>query len=158
MIARVELHPALLLAATPARIDDWRLAVHALVEDVDPADPAALSLFVDFSSDGVLFVWLRAGSAVARTPVPDVALARHLDEYEAICRRLASLDEDSGGQRLEALDMAKKLAHDDAARTLGALCAPIAPDHATCRRLFTLVFELRVDTTALGRARRPHRP
>lgn len=157
MIARVDLHPSLLQAAAPARIDDWRVAVHALVDDVDATHPDALTLFVDVEPDGLLLVWLRSGTAVARTPVRDAALRRHLDEYESVCRRLASLDEDAGGQRLLALDMAKKLAHDDAARTLRALCEPVAPDHATCRRLFTLVFVLRVDTTTFGLAHRRHR-
>ncbi len=156
MIARIDLHPSLLAAASPPRIEDWRLAVHALVEDAEPADEAALSLFVDVDPGGLLLVWLRAGAAIARTSTPDHDLARHLEEYGSICQRLASLDEDSGGQRLEALDMAKKLAHDDAARTLRALCEPVELDHAVWRRLFTLVFALRVDTTALQRAHRRH--
>ncbi|MCC6646291.1 MAG: UPF0262 family protein [Polyangiaceae bacterium] len=155
MIGRVDLHPAL-AAADAARLDERRLAIQALVEDVDAADPSTLALFVDVAPDGLLLVWLRGGEALARTPVSDASLRRHLDEYEAVCRRLGSLDEDSAGQRLEALDMAKKLAHDDAARTLAALCQPVAIDHATCRRLFTLVFGLRVDTTRLGRAHRAH--
>ena len=156
MIARIDLHPDLVQAASASRIDEWRVAIHALVDDATLGVEGPVSLFVDRDPGGLMIVWLRDGTAVARTPVLTSALARHLDEYESVCRQLAALDEGAGGQRLEALDMAKKLAHDDAARTLRALVEPIAPDHATSRRLFTLVFELLVDTSRLHLAHRRH--
>lgn len=156
MITRIDLHPELVRAASPARADEWRLSIHALVDDATLDGGESVSLFVDVEPDGLLFVWLRDGSAVARTAIPAQAMRRHLDEYESVCRMMNALDEGVGGQRLEALDMAKKLAHDDAARTLRALCAPIQPDHPTSRRLFTLVFALLVDTTKLHAAHRRH--
>ena len=158
MITRIDLHPALAAAASPARAEEWRLSIHALLDDARLAVDAPVSLFVDRDPEGLLFVWLRDGTAVSRMTIRASALQRHLDEYESVCRMLGSLEHDAAGQRLEALDMAKKLAHDDAARTLRALCEPIAPDHTTSRRLFTLVFALLVDTTRLSGAHQRHGP
>jgi hypothetical protein len=45
--------------------------------------------------------------------------------------------------------MAKKVTHDDAGRKLQRLCRPLGADHDTCRRLFSLLLALRVDTTRL---------
>jgi len=46
--------------------------------------------------------------------------------------------------------MAKRVAHNAAARALQQSLASLAPDHPTARRLFTLVLTLFVDTTRLA--------
>ena len=56
--------------------------------------------------------------------------------------------------RLEALDMAKKLAHDSAARVLMDLCSPLFADHATARCLFSLLVSLHFDTGRMTRGDR----
>lgn len=81
--------------------------------------------------------------------VPAEALAPHLHEYTHICRRMTQLEEGGESSKLEALDMAKKLAHDDGGRTLARVLAPLAADLPTGRRMFTLLFTLHVDTTTL---------
>ena len=51
--------------------------------------------------------------------------------------------------RLEALDIAKRIIHDEAAETLQARCRLLRPSHPTARRLFTLLVTLRHDTANL---------
>ena len=51
--------------------------------------------------------------------------------------------------RLEALDMAKKVTHDKAGRMIRRLAPDLGLDLETARRLFSLLFSLRVDTTKL---------
>ena len=52
--------------------------------------------------------------------------------------------------RLEALDIAKRITHDEAGEAVLGLLGPLAPDHATARRFFTLLVTLLYDTTRLG--------
>lgn len=86
--------------------------------------------------------------------LPFDVMRPHFREYCDICHRMWMIDEGSHSARLEALDMGKKVAHDRAARTLMAHCAPLFADHATARRLFSLLVSLHFDT---GRMTRGHR-
>ncbi len=137
--------------APEPRREEWRTVMHELVlhaEFAVPGEPAVLRVVpmpeaTDLRLDDAL------GGELAWTSVPRVSLSRHVTEYVDICRQLGADGLGWGSPRFEALDMGKKLAHDDAARTLVPLCAPIGADHATCRRLFTLLLALRVDTTRL---------
>jgi uncharacterized protein (UPF0262 family) len=101
--------------------------------------------------DGATIIDARAedGSPFATLELPMARLAPHFKEYFDICREMGRLGVNSQSPRLEALDIAKRLTHDEAAETLLALCKPLAPDHATCRRLFTLLVTLHFDTTRL---------
>ena len=89
--------------------------------------------------------------------MPRAALTQHITEYVDIVRQIARVDEGRGSARVEALDMAKKLAHDSAARTLRRHLKAFETNHETCRRLWTLLLALRVDTTRLTGVR-GHRP
>ncbi len=90
-----------------------------------------------------------SGHELAAVTLPHDLLAEHITEYVDIVRQIAKDDATGGLARLEALDMAKKVVHDRAAETLRARCAEFGMDHATARRLFTLLLGLRVDTTRL---------
>jgi uncharacterized protein (UPF0262 family) len=83
-------------------------------------------------------------------PADEVVLARAefaglIDEYRGVIDRLG--DEGISIARMEALDMAKKVVHDEGARKLGALVPELSPHHETRRRFFSLVVALAVDTT-----------
>jgi len=97
------------------------------------------------------------GEVMLAAFVPKDALREHIHEYVDIVRQIEQTEHGGGSSRIEALDMAKKLAHDAAARTLRRLIRPMELDHATCRRLFTVLLALRVDTTKLTGIR-AHRP
>ena len=88
-----------------------------------------------------------SGELVAHAEVSRDALAKHVAEYIDVVRQLSS--ESLHPARVEALDMGKKVVHDNAARALVRLCRPLGADHATCRRLFSLLLALRIDTTRI---------
>jgi len=73
-------------------------------------------------------------------------LSKHITEYVDIVRQIA---DSNGVNQLEALDMAKKVTHDRVARVLKRELRDFDCDLETCRRLFTLLLSLRVDTTRL---------
>lgn len=93
------------------------------------------------------------GNVCETTIVPVEILDPHVKEYLAIIRRL---DEGAGHREaswVEAVDMAKKVVHDSAAKALAHLLPELSDDHETFRRLFTLFLSLVVDTTHLVHAR-----
>lgn len=107
-------------------------------------------LLVTLTEQGTLLDLRNADDeTIARVSVPKDALADHITEYVDIVRQIAKEDAPGHLSRLEALDMAKKVTHDRAGRTLKRLCKEMGLDLATARRLFTLLLSLRVDTTKL---------
>lgn len=81
--------------------------------------------------------------------VPRAELSRELSEYLAVMERLA--DEGLTSARAEALDMAKRVVHDAAAKRLGTLLPGLSAQLETRRRFFTLVVSLVADTTGKPR-------
>ena len=86
---------------------------------------------------------------MSEVTLPHDILAPHIQEYVDIVRQLAKTDSTGGLARLEALDMAKKVCHDRAGRTILRRCRALGLDHPTARRFYTLLVTLRVDTTRL---------
>jgi hypothetical protein len=147
--------------ADAGRRGEWRASIQGLLSAGDSASfpDAAHRLDVAVSGQATTLT-LRDGSGevLARAAVPKSALTPHVTEYVDIVRQLDRAEEEGfAHSRLEALDMAKKLAHDDAATTLERYCEPLDADHFTCRLLWTLLLTLRVDTTRLTGVR-GHRP
>lgn len=143
----------------PIRRREWQISIDELGSATDLSfPPEAAELNVTIADTSALLSLLRDDETeLARAEVPRSALTDHLTEYVDIVRQMDRASEGAGSARLEALDMAKKLAHDDAAKTLRRRCRPLGADHATCRRLWTLLLTLLVDTTKLMGVR-GHRP
>lgn len=140
---------------SPMRRAEWRAAIddlrHYAVLAPRFADWYAL---VTPEPASVRFEFLDEEGLVRETfAVPLTVLDPHVKEYLAIIRRL---DEGAGHREtswVEAVDMAKKVVHDSAARTLQGTLDGLAADHETYRRIFTLLLALVVDTTELVHAR-----
>lgn len=149
-LADIRIDESVWASATPERRREWRQALADLLAEHTVGESAPLNLLVRLSAGGTLLDATTAdGRPFARIDLPMAKLQPHFDEYVDICRNMTRLGEGSHSPRLEALDIAKRIAHDEAATTLSALCQPLKPDHATCRRLFTLLLTLHVDTTRL---------
>lgn len=136
---------ALWARAEKARRAEWRtlLAELAMRGPVFAADGVSAA---EFGFDGERFsvtIWRDGASevhAVERTP-----LAPLFAEYLEVIQRL---DDDSLPMpRFEALDMAKKVVHDEGARALGGLLPALSTEHEVRRRAFSLFVALLVDTT-----------
>ena len=89
-----------------------------------------------------------AGAELVRAEVPQKRLGVLVADYVDVVREIARSD-GQGIARFEALDMAKKVTHDKAARFLQASLTGFGLDHPSARRLFTLLMALKVDTTRL---------
>jgi uncharacterized protein (UPF0262 family) len=141
--------------ASRERRHEWRLALDELLEEhrfdepLDGGAPLRMLVTVDEGRTVSLDVRRTDGHALARIDLPVDAIGAQLQEYVDICREMGKAGQSEVSPRLEALDIAKRLTHDEAAETLQALCRPLRPDHATCRRLFTLLVTLHYDTTRL---------
>lgn len=149
-IADIRIDDATWDAASPERRREFRQAIGELLEEhaVAPAEPLHLTVTVE--GDRVAIdARTAAGAPHTALSLPLDRLAPHFKEYFDICRDMGKLAESAHSPRLEALDIAKRIAHDEAAETVRELTAPLAPDHPTCRRLFTLLVTLRFDTTRL---------
>ncbi len=142
-------------AATPLRRAEWRAAIEDLLAEssLGPAFDAGYGL-VSLGSEGVVFELLDdEGEIVAATLLELPRMAEHVREYLQIIHRMDSEGPIRDVAHLEALDMAKKVAHDRAARALEEALPEVGADLATYRKLFTLVLVLSVDTTTMTHAR-----
>lgn len=124
---------------------EWR----ALIADLAEADALfegrdAALLVIDLD-DAHLKLHFHAEIGIHRVELPRHELAHVIDEYRGVIDRLG--DEGNTVARMEALDMAKKVVHDDGARRLGALIPDLSPELETRRRFFSLLVSLAVDTT-----------
>jgi uncharacterized protein (UPF0262 family) len=149
-LADIRIDDATWDAASKARRAEWRQALGELLEEHHVEAPEPLHLLITVERGFVVIdARTEAGAPFARIQLPFERLSPHFKEYFDICRDMGKLSESQHSPRLEALDIAKRLAHDEAAEMLCELCKPLQPDHATCRRLFTLLVTLHFDTTRL---------
>ncbi len=152
----IEIDEATLAGATSERLAEWRLATQELLEEHSFAHAAPTALRISVAGDVVQMVW-RVTDDDVPVAVSAGLLRSHLDEYVGICRQMGSTELGMASTMLEALDMAKRVAHDQAARTVQRLFKSLGPDHPTARRLFTLLLTLLVDTSRLTMVH-THRP
>lgn len=145
-----------------ARKLEWQGAIRDFVEtaaiDVDlPEAPTEAASHLGHATNGLLLV-LHRPDDTTRAPlcaatIPQQRVSPLVDEYAQICAELVRPGH--APPRLEALDIAKRLVHDEGGEVLQGLLLPLHLDHQTARRLFTLIVTVLVDTTQL--AIRPHR-
>src|SRR5438067_12196484 len=134
-------------SASPERRREWRVVLDELLAEhrFDVAPPVPLRLLVTARPERItLDARTVDGHAFARCDVQVGRLEEPLREYLEICRDMdkGTLAASANSPKLEALDIAKRLVHDEAAEALMRMCAPLRPDHATARRLFPLVVTL----------------
>jgi uncharacterized protein (UPF0262 family) len=116
--------------------------------------PWPVQMFIQVEATSFLHRFHAAdGSECLQVAVEVDALQSHLSEYFGICREMGSRQQGTRSPRIEALDIAKRLVHDEAAQAVRRIFALLGPDHATARRLFTLLVTLHFDTATLAR---PH--
>lgn len=140
-------------AAGRDRRREWRVALDELLGDhlFGIEGEPQLRMLVSAAQASHISLDLRTadGRELVHVELPLEVLGGHLQEYLDICREMGKLGVGENSPRLEALDIAKRIAHDEAAETIQRLCASLRPDHGTCRRLFSLIVALHFDTTRL---------
>ena len=139
--------------ATRARRAEWLLAISELVEEAvlqtaDDVETLRAQIVVESAEISVFFVD-RRGADVGRLTVTRLTIAPVFREYMKILRTLSQGDLAEVSPHYEALDIARRLVHDDAAELLQRHSEAVQPDRSTARRLFTLLVLLTHDTTKL---------
>jgi uncharacterized protein (UPF0262 family) len=144
---------------TEARRHEWRLCLNELLEEgqlgwESPPPPPRRGLVRLGATQVHVDVLDSDGNVVLAQAIPLTELKPLIDEYMQICRDISKLGLGQGvhSPRLEALDIAKRITHDEAGQLIATRLATLRPDHATARRIFTLLVTLFYDTTKLTTA------
>lgn len=155
MIREIRIDDALWASAPKLRRDDWRVSIVDLVDDARLGDDGDRVVHFSYDANAVRCrTFGERGEPRASFEVTAAQLRLHVEEYLAIVRKMhASGDASDFSSRMAAFDMAKKVVHDGAAKTLASAMPGLARDHETYRRLFSLIFSLIVDVTKLPTAR-----
>lgn len=132
--------------ATPLRRQEWRTLIGDLVDEGLDGPHAQMTLH---AHDRSVRLHFEDGTVIH---LDEPLLGPHMSEYLGIIRKM--VEEDMPAMRLEALDMAKKVVHDHAAKALRAHAPALGDKHEAFRRLFSLVVALCEDTTTLPAAHR----
>jgi hypothetical protein len=158
--AMVKVHEGLWAPAPSSRREEWRLLCSELASHGGLLPDHEAELVVVWCDAEHVEVRISATRETEFGPAPDLRVLRAprqeldpvLTEYLDVIRRLD--DDGISSARAEALDMAKKVVHDDAARRVAALFPELAQEHEVRRRFFSLFVALAYDTSHLGRAHR----
>lgn len=148
----IRIDDALWGTANQARRREWQ----TLLADVPIAelwpDHTCRTVVVRCDETTFGFALYMVDGTAERLELPRSEIEAVLTEYLGVISRL----EDDGltATRAEALDMAKRVVHDDAARKLGASIPHIGAGLRPCRKLFSLLVSLAADTTKLSAAHR----
>jgi uncharacterized protein (UPF0262 family) len=147
-------------AGSTVRRHEWRLAIDEILQEgrFQLPDGAAGRALVTLAPTHVkLEVRDQAGHVSVRRELPLSVLRPLMNEYMETIQEMSKLKLSANSPRLEALDIAKRLTHDEAGETVVALLGSLKPDHGTARRFFTLLVTLLFDTTRLGSTMHPPR-
>lgn len=145
-------------AGSPERRHEWRLAIQEIVQEgvFEPAAGVGDGPFrvqVQLGK-GAIAIDLRTHDEkpVVASRIPLVHLEPLVDEYIRTIVEMSKIGVGTNSPRLEALDIAKRITHDEAGELIIGALKLLKPDHATARRLFTLLVTLLHDTTRLAAA------
>jgi uncharacterized protein (UPF0262 family) len=143
-------------SGTPARQAEWRLCLDEVLSEGlfadGPGEP------VHKGQRGVITLLPTAVEVVLRRD--EVVLATHrisvqslrplMAEYMDTIQKMARLPHGQNSPQLEALDIAKRITHDEAGELVQSMLPSLRPTHGTARRIFTLLVTLFHDTTRIA--------
>lgn len=146
-IARITLHPGMLATARADQRQEWEAALRELRSAkglrlrAEAADGAKLEMQIGSRPWGFeLKVRDPGGRVVQQFAVRSSELQSSIDEYLAIVEQMRPDAPDFARARIETLDVAKRLVHDQGAqRFREVLSGSIVLDRDMARRLFTLL-------------------
>lgn len=143
--------------ATRARRADWLQAIADLQEDsqlevgfAHPPAPQSLRAYITVGANAIRVAFHDdRGDERGRIELSRGVIAPIFREYMSLLQAISTLGETAYSPQVEALDIARRLMHNDAADLVIRHADGVIPDHRTARRLFTLFVLLTHDTTKL---------
>lgn len=146
----IDIEKSLREGASELRQAEWETILVELLDANECVFADADLLRVHRTEGGyALSLVLADGNVRAACEVTLADLGKTFDEYIDIVRKLGDAGHGGGYDRVDALDMAKRVTHDQGGRIVLRSCRALETDHPTARRLFTLLLSLHVDTTDL---------
>ena len=138
-------------SGTDARKLDWTVLLRELVEHGEFAETLAGRYLLATPSEAHVTIHALddEGAIVHEELVASEPLRGTIAEYIAIIDQLDGSGRHRDTEWFATLDMAKKVVHDRAAAALLASGIAASTEKATLRRLFSLLFALRVDTSRM---------
>lgn len=151
-LSRLEVDDGSLRQASPLQATEWRVLVDELSRAELRGESGVDAIVVE-RTNAFARVRLEGPTGVVRAvDVGTPMILSLFDEYAGTVRQM--MDSSLPLPRIEALDMAKKVVHDRAGRTLRVLLPELVGDLEAFRRLFSLFVAMRVDPSEMSRARR----
>jgi uncharacterized protein (UPF0262 family) len=141
--------------ATRPRRAEWLQAIGELCEDGALSAPVSVPLraYVTVETDCIRTVFHDPhGAQVGRLELPRPIIAPVFREYMSLLQAIGGQGASGYSPQVEALDIARRLMHNDAADLVISHAHGAKPSHKTARRLFTLFVLLTHDTTKLRAA------
>lgn len=142
--------------ATRTRRAEWQQAIGELIEEGELEAPpgteelSPLRIYVTVLADRIDALFHdRRGAEVGRLSLPRPIIAPVFREYMTLLTSIGAQGAEGYSPQVEALDIARRLLHNDAADLLIRHADQVIPSHKTARRLFTLFVLLTHDTTKL---------
>jgi uncharacterized protein (UPF0262 family) len=138
--------------ATRPRRAEWQQAIAELCEEgeIESSAQSPLRIYVTVKSDSILALFHDPrGAEVGRLELPRPIIAPVFREYMTLLTSIGAQGAEGYSPQVEALDIARRLVHNDAAELLMRHSTALTPTHKTARRLFTLFVLLTHDTTKM---------
>jgi uncharacterized protein (UPF0262 family) len=159
-LSELRLDDATWSAGSAARKSEWRVAIAEVVQEgrfESPHDGKPSARLTVGRARTTLTLHDGEDRLLSSHELPIGELTSLMDEYMQICAEMGKLNLGGRSPRLEALDIAKRITHDEAGELVRSSLRGLKPDHGTARRLFTLLVTLFHDTTELAAPPHPVR-
>ena len=145
-------------SGTPGRQAEWHLCIDEILSEGVFADGPGVE--VTLRQRGLLTMLPTAVELTLKAPNREPAVSRIpvqllrplMNEYMETIRQMARLPHGTNSPQLEALDIAKRITHDEAGDLVKSLLPSLRPSHGTARRIFTLLVTVFFDTTRIATA------
>ena len=156
-LSEIRLDEEIWRSGSPERRLEWRAAIDEILQEGKfefAGEVTGAKAVLTVRKTEILLAMSAHGSEPTTCTLALDQLGPYLTDYIDTCLEMTRLSVGTRSPRLEALDIAKRLVHDEAGETVRSMVKSPRPDHATARRLFTLIVTLIYDTTRL--TARPH--
>ncbi|WP_026870683.1 UPF0262 family protein [Inquilinus limosus] len=135
---------------SPEVAHERRVAIHDLIEQnsfrLVEGPPGPYRLRLRMEENRLIFeIAVDSGEEIERIALPTQPFRRIIKDYFLVCESYYAAIKTAPPSRIEAIDMGRRGLHDEGSTLLGERLADrIAMDHATARRLFTLLCVLQI--------------
>ncbi len=141
---------------TPIRRSEWSLCIDEVVSegefgsDAKKGQSALLTMLPTAVEVTLTVGGGGSGDAATVHRIPVQTLRPLMTEYMSTIQQMARMPHGQNSPQLEALDIAKRITHDEAGEIVASLLPSLKPSHGTARRIFTLLVTIFHDTTRLA--------